>query len=652
MLSLVIKGRKNPVRLDKGRITVGRSDSNTVVLDGREVSGYHAEIHCDGGDVYLVDLGSTNGTKVNGKALKEKRKLKAWDTIAFGSTQAEIVDPSGRRPTEVMKPVGAARAASPGAPAAAAGVPWKLVGSQGEFIITGRHVLGREDGCEIRLRSQSVSRRHAELRLKSGRLTVKDLGSSNGTFVNGKRVDQRVLRPQDEVRFDEESFRVHGPTDLNQTSLRPAVSGDPTKVNPAVGAPAGGTRVVRQPAARLEVFAGMSSKSFDLSRDSYTVGRSVQSDIVLPVDSVSARHAELKQSGGVWRLTDLRSTNGTFVNDSRVEDTELKAGDEVRFGEVVLRLVGPEGAMTRTTVQRAATPGTQVQAPAVEDLTFDQMPAAPPKEPSAVPSRAWAAGVVFVVVGVLAFLTWQSVTEQPPPNETVEAAEPPDTGTTAVTTEVTDSTAGTSATTNTPATTNTSASTSTTGSPAGSGATPTTQPSPAATPPPPAVERRTPSPPPARTRTTGASLRGGTARLVVNTSPQGVKVSLNGEPVGVTPLELEGLTPGTRTLVLDHDVYRRVRLTNQVLVNDETLRVDRRMVFGLGKLTVVATPRDVMVEVDGLLKATTTPFTIDDVRAGRRRVTLRALGYETMVETVEIRKGEITELERTLTPER
>src|SRR5262245_20313234 len=65
-----------------------------------------------------------------------------------------------------------------------------LAGDRGEITI------GRRAACEIALRDDSVSGRHARLRRRSGQWEVEDLGSTNGTFVNGRRVDRpQPLRP-------------------------------------------------------------------------------------------------------------------------------------------------------------------------------------------------------------------------------------------------------------------------------------------------------------------------------------------------------------------------------------------------------------------------------------------------------------------------
>jgi len=112
---------------------------------------------------------------------------------------------------------------------------WRLV-RQGEHApveVSGDTIVGRSKQADLCLQEGFVSRRHARLWLESGRLMVEDLGSANGTFVNGERLTQPVrLAPGDCVTFDAFDYfveaiapRFHG--DPNATGLEvPVAQGD------------------------------------------------------------------------------------------------------------------------------------------------------------------------------------------------------------------------------------------------------------------------------------------------------------------------------------------------------------------------------------------------------------------------------------------
>ncbi len=80
------------------------------------------------------------------------------------------------------------------------------------YPITGEITVGRELDCAIRLNSPHVSRYHAKIRPHRDELIIEDLGSSNGTFVNGKQISgQHNLMVGDKVTFDDITFRITSP---------------------------------------------------------------------------------------------------------------------------------------------------------------------------------------------------------------------------------------------------------------------------------------------------------------------------------------------------------------------------------------------------------------------------------------------------------
>jgi diguanylate cyclase (GGDEF)-like protein len=73
-----------------------------------------------------------------------------------------------------------------------------------------------------------------------------------------------------------------------------------------------------------------------------TIGRSSSCDIVLDVDSVSRQHARLEERDGAMWVTDLGSTNGTFVDDAAVRERPLRDGDRIRVGRSVFKFLTGE----------------------------------------------------------------------------------------------------------------------------------------------------------------------------------------------------------------------------------------------------------------------------------------------------------------------
>ncbi|MES2952916.1 MAG: FHA domain-containing protein [Pseudomonadota bacterium] len=78
------------VQLTKDKTTLGRRPYNDIVIDNLAVSGEHAVLQMSGGDVLLEDLNSTNGTYLNGKAVK-KQQLQNGDSIEIGKYKIKFV---------------------------------------------------------------------------------------------------------------------------------------------------------------------------------------------------------------------------------------------------------------------------------------------------------------------------------------------------------------------------------------------------------------------------------------------------------------------------------------------------------------------------------------------------------------------------------
>jgi predicted component of type VI protein secretion system len=74
------------------------------------------------------------------------------------------------------------------------------------------------------------------------------------------------------------------------------------------------------------------SAFLDLKKPAVVLGRHSEADVRLPLPEVSRRHCRLAWSGGVWRVFDLQSVNGTYVNGEPVNEATLHPGDTLQIG--------------------------------------------------------------------------------------------------------------------------------------------------------------------------------------------------------------------------------------------------------------------------------------------------------------------------------
>lgn len=85
-------------------------------------------------------------------------------------------------------------------------------------------------------------------------------------------------------------------------------------------------------------FQGVLIREYPLDRPVLTIGRHGENDIVIDHMGVSGKHARVAVDGQSVILTDLKSTNGTFVNGRRVEQVELRPNDWITIGRHILTL--------------------------------------------------------------------------------------------------------------------------------------------------------------------------------------------------------------------------------------------------------------------------------------------------------------------------
>lgn len=246
MLKLQFVDRRQPAFwLVDPRLTIGRDKTNNLVINDEGVSVFHAELQQEDGKLFLRDTGSVNGTFLNNVPVSKRTEIKVGDIIRLHLVELQIIDPTKAPPEPAPQVV---KRDMPKPPPL-----WQVKAMTGVisgrmFPIDGTSVIGRDPHCEIVVGGAHVSRRHAEFSIRAGQLWVKDLGSSNGSFVNGKKHDEIALQNGDEVKFDAMVFKVVGPvetvphTDFEEeaerTQFRPVVNVPAPKPAPKNHSPA------------------------------------------------------------------------------------------------------------------------------------------------------------------------------------------------------------------------------------------------------------------------------------------------------------------------------------------------------------------------------------------------------------------------------
>src|SRR4051812_34934776 len=93
-------------------------------------------------------------------------------------------------------------------------------GSHRPFTVTkDETIVGRREDCDLRIAVSDVSRKHSKLTLEGDALRIEDLGSSNGTFVNGKKVAASAIKAGDVVQIGPVTFVVQVDNDPSEESL-------------------------------------------------------------------------------------------------------------------------------------------------------------------------------------------------------------------------------------------------------------------------------------------------------------------------------------------------------------------------------------------------------------------------------------------------
>jgi pSer/pThr/pTyr-binding forkhead associated (FHA) protein len=267
--------------LNVAPFVLGRDETAQVVVASPDASRRHAEIvHRPDGDV-LVDLSKT-GTLVNGKPIEGRRVLRPLDVIRIGAEEFRYYPPAISDTGSEGLPPGAefrlgdtlvgmpavrsqSVARTSPSPKPLASLLVKNGSAKGERLQVRAPVvsLGREDFNDLKVADPSVSAAHAKIQLREGVWVIDDLGSTNGTSVDGERIaEETPLSPGATLRIGDvsllfepldEGFRLPPPTLTRPLSTAPSAPALSTPSAPSTAPPSRGIVPERRASVRAVV---------------------------------------------------------------------------------------------------------------------------------------------------------------------------------------------------------------------------------------------------------------------------------------------------------------------------------------------------------------------------------------------------------------
>jgi len=179
-----------------------------------------------------------------------------------------------------------------------------------------RFTIGRSFICNLTLDCKQASRKHAEIIFKDGKYTLRDLDSRWGTRFKGQPIKEVSIQFGDEFE----------------------IAGTLIKFDYLLESKVALARRVKQQAVRLTLVYGEADTNVvELEKDQFVIGRDETCDFRLFTTRVSPKHAQIVYEEGEYKILDLKSESGVYVNDERVDEATLQFGDEIIIDGNILK---------------------------------------------------------------------------------------------------------------------------------------------------------------------------------------------------------------------------------------------------------------------------------------------------------------------------
>jgi pSer/pThr/pTyr-binding forkhead associated (FHA) protein len=204
--------------------------------------------------------------------------------------------------------------------------------------------IGREN-ADMVLNDTQASRRHALLQLHDRRIVLKDLDSTNGTFIGTRQIKEEEVKHLDEISIGNTRLLI---TIFETPDTMPDAPAGTILLKDEVSAE-GTTRIQRPDDVDFKlpykqriyldiIDGGQKGTTYEFISGRVVIGRT-DGDLIIDDQNISKKHAVVETwSRDTYFIRDLASTNGTYINGQRITTTKIKTGDIITIGNTKLKL--------------------------------------------------------------------------------------------------------------------------------------------------------------------------------------------------------------------------------------------------------------------------------------------------------------------------
>jgi len=222
-------GESTTYTMEQEVFVIGRDPSSSIVLEAKRISRQHAEVSFENDHFFVQDLGSGNGTHLNNQRLEphEKVLLRTNDLIRIENFDIRFQMPGEEVPDfsettnsdilEVKMIKKLLRTIDKENVPILEVVAGTATGQR--FVFEGKNqevIIGRDASCQFHIDDEVISRQHARIIKKWDTVTIVDLDSKNGIYVNDERVQEKVLSNGDRILLGTLALIFRNPSEQAQ----------------------------------------------------------------------------------------------------------------------------------------------------------------------------------------------------------------------------------------------------------------------------------------------------------------------------------------------------------------------------------------------------------------------------------------------------